>query len=64
MPDSVTPADPVTDLGAAAATLHELYLTFVRAGFTTDQVMQLVTASFVEHTRTAIARLNTDTPER
>lgn len=34
--------DPVSELLAAAITLHELYETFLRAGFSTDQAFELV----------------------
>ncbi len=36
------PADPVTDLAASAAQLHEAYESFVAAGFTEQQAMQMV----------------------
>ena len=36
------PADPSTPLGQLAATLHELYLEFVAAGFTESQALYLV----------------------
>lgn len=38
------PADPVTDLAAGAAQLHEAYESFVAAGFTEQQAMQMVCA--------------------
>lgn len=38
------PADPVTDLAASAAQLHEAYESFVAAGFTEQQAMQMVCA--------------------
>lgn len=38
------PADPVTDLAAGAAQLHEAYESFVEAGFTEAQAMQMVCA--------------------
>lgn len=38
------PVPPLTELAAAAATLHELYLTYMEAGFTADQSFQLVLA--------------------
>ncbi|MGW4825392.1 hypothetical protein ACWEP4_42605 [Streptomyces sp. NPDC004227] len=40
MPDS--PQDPITNLAAGAAQLHELYSAYVDAGFTPDQAMQIV----------------------
>lgn len=36
------PADPVTELAAGAAQLHELYEEYLRAGFTAAQAMQIV----------------------
>lgn len=42
MPD--TPLDPITDLAAGAAQLHELYSAYVGAGFTEMQALQLVIA--------------------
>lgn len=38
------PADPVTDLAAWAAQLHEAYESFIAAGFTEAQAMQMVCA--------------------
>lgn len=38
------PTDPVTDLAAGAAQLHEAYESFVEAGFTDAQAMQMVCA--------------------
>jgi hypothetical protein len=43
MADSM-PADPVTDLAASAAQLHEAYEAFIEAGFTESQAMQMVCA--------------------
>lgn len=42
MPD--TPQDPITDLAAGAAQLHELYESYIGAGFTDTQALQLVIA--------------------
>jgi hypothetical protein len=43
------PQDPVTALAEAAASLHELYVTYVQSGFTPAQALylvgQLITAS-------------------
>lgn len=39
------PADPVTDLAAGAAQLHELYEAYVGAGFSEQQAMQLLCAT-------------------
>jgi hypothetical protein len=41
---SDSPQDPITDLAAAAAQLHELYSAYVDAGFTETQSMHLLTA--------------------
>lgn len=38
------PADPVTDLAASAAQLHEAYEEFIAAGFSEAQAMQMVCA--------------------
>lgn len=38
------PADPLTDLAAGAAQLHEAYESFIAAGFTERQAMQMVCA--------------------
>jgi hypothetical protein len=37
-----TPQDPITDLAAGAAQVHELYVSYVDAGFTPDQALRLV----------------------
>lgn len=42
-----TPADPFTELGAAAVNLHELYVTFIAAGFTEEQSFALVHDAFM-----------------
>lgn len=39
MPD---PQDPISSLAGAAAGLHELYLTFVEAGFAESQALYLL----------------------
>lgn len=44
------PADPVTELAAGAAQLHEAYESFVDAGFTEAQAMQMVCAILVNGT--------------
>lgn len=36
--------DPLTELAAGAAQLHELFLSFVAAGFSEVQALQLVIA--------------------
>ena len=40
MPDS--PQDPITDLAAGAAQLHELYVSYLNAGFTREEALRLV----------------------
>lgn len=35
------PADPVTDLAAGAAQLHEVFCAYIDAGFTGAQALQL-----------------------
>jgi hypothetical protein len=37
-----TPPDPITILGEAAAQLHELYCSYIGAGFTEQQALYLV----------------------
>jgi hypothetical protein len=48
-PAEPAPQDPVTELGAAAASLHELYVTYVASGFTPAHAIylcgQIITAS-------------------
>jgi len=36
------PTDPITELAAAAAQLHELYASYVEAGFTEHQAFELI----------------------
>jgi hypothetical protein len=36
------PEDPITQLAAAAAQVHELYLSYIEAGFTEAQAFDLV----------------------
>jgi hypothetical protein len=38
------PPDPITVLMAGAVQMHELYLAFMKAGFTEDQALRLVIA--------------------
>lgn len=40
MPDS--PQDPITDLAAGAAQVHELFLSYVGAGFAEEQSLRIV----------------------
>jgi hypothetical protein len=44
MPD---PTDPITELAAGAAQLHEVYLAYLEAGFTDTQAFELVKALLV-----------------
>lgn len=44
MSDDQMPASPLTALAEGAAQLHELYRSYVEAGFTETQAMQLVCA--------------------
>jgi hypothetical protein len=37
-----TPQDPITDLAAGAAQCHELFVSYVEAGFTEAQALQIV----------------------
>lgn len=41
------PNDPITDLAAGAAQLHELYLAYLHAGFTEAQSLELVKTTLV-----------------
>jgi hypothetical protein len=36
------PPEPMSEMGESAASLHELFLVYVRAGFTRVEAMQLV----------------------
>ncbi|GAA1888291.1 hypothetical protein GCM10009837_07670 [Streptomyces durmitorensis] len=44
MPD---PEDPITELAAGAAQLHEVYLAYLDAGFTNDQAFDLTKAVLI-----------------
>jgi hypothetical protein len=44
--DEHQPTDPISELAAAAAQTHELFLTYVRSGFTEMQALYL-TASVI-----------------
>ena len=37
-----TPQDPIGDLAEAAAAQHEMYLSWLGAGFTPDQALELL----------------------
>ncbi|MFD3740457.1 hypothetical protein [Streptomyces sp. NPDC058629] len=41
------PTDPMTELAAAAAQLHEMYQAYVDAGFTEQQALDLTKAVIV-----------------
>lgn len=45
--DSTLPPDPVTLMAAGAAEMHELYLSYVRAGFRRREALELVKALLV-----------------
>jgi len=36
------PEDPITQLAAAAAQVHELYISYIEAGFTEAQAFDLI----------------------
>lgn len=42
---SDTPVDPIGGLTEAAATLHEMFTSYMEVGFTEQQAMQLVSAT-------------------
>lgn len=42
MSDKPDPADPLSELAGVAVQLHEVYLTYTRAGFTEQQALYLV----------------------
>lgn len=39
---SNSPQDPITDLAAGAAQLHELFTAYIQAGFTENQALRLL----------------------
>lgn len=41
------PEDPMTELQAGAVNQHEMYLSWIEAGFTEDQAMDLLKAVIV-----------------
>lgn len=41
------PADPITELAAAAVQLHELYSAYIEAGFSEAQAFELTKAILV-----------------
>lgn len=49
-----TPPDPIGDLAEAAAAHHEMYLSWVGAGFTPEQALELIKATIVEILRRAV----------
>lgn len=48
-------------LDAAAVGIHEMYLAYVRAGFSPDQALTLVSVALAEITKRAEAIPNADT---
>lgn len=38
------PEDPITQLAAAAAQVHELYVSYIQAGFSEGQAFELIKA--------------------
>jgi hypothetical protein len=50
------PSDPIGPLMAGAYQFHELYQSFCRAGFTSEQAMQLVSTVLAEATRAGIGQ--------
>ena len=43
-----SPRDPFSGMAVAAASLHELYRSWVESGFTPEQALSLATALLVE----------------
>lgn len=43
------PEDPITELAAGAAQLHEVYLAYRNAGFTEQQAFDLTKAVLLAH---------------
>jgi hypothetical protein len=44
MTDDQSPADPMTQMAEGAAEVHEMFLSYVAAGFTNAQAITLVSA--------------------
>ena len=42
MPDDLEPADPITDLASAAVHMHELYISYIAAGFEPVAALYLI----------------------
>jgi hypothetical protein len=43
MPEpSTSPGDPISSMGEAAVTLHEMFVSLVEGGFTEDQALRLL----------------------
>lgn len=40
------PQDPSTPIAEAAVAIHEMFMTWVRAGFTEDQALRLIAYQF------------------
>jgi hypothetical protein len=64
MADDELPTDPFTELAASAVQLHELYLSWVDAGFTEAQAMELTNTTLGTSISAAIftRRNDNDTP--
>lgn len=43
-PDGTGPEDPMTELAAGAAQMHELFTAYMNAGFSHDDALQLLIA--------------------
>jgi hypothetical protein len=51
MNDQPMPPSPITALAEGAAQTHELYRSYVEAGFTEEQAMQLICTMLAESMR-------------
>lgn len=49
--DAEMPPSPITPAGQGASSLHELFLSYVTAGFTRGEALHLVTAQLIEAIR-------------
>jgi len=47
------PPDPLTELGKAAAGLHEVFTSYLEAGFSRPEALRLVTVILAESIRAA-----------
>jgi hypothetical protein len=50
-PQQTPPPDPITALTEAAASLHEMFLAYVKAGFTEQQALYLAGQILTAHVR-------------